>query len=56
MSFGGIDDVAIVIEPMADQRLDQRRRMLAVAVDEQHRATAGMVEAGEQRRLLAEIA
>ena len=41
---------------MADQRLDQRRRVLAVAVHEQHGAEAGMIEAGEQRRLLAEIA
>ena len=30
--------------------------MLAVAVHEQHGAEAGMIEAGEQRRLLAEIA
>ena len=30
--------------------------MLSVAVDEHHGAETGMVEAGEQRRLLAEIA
>ena len=54
--LGGVDDVVAVIEPMADQRVDQRRRMLAVAVHEQHRAEAGVVEAGQQRRLLAEIA
>ena len=56
MRFGGIDDVATVIEPVPDQRLDQSRRMLAVAVDEHHGAEPGMIEAGEQRRLLAEIA
>ena len=56
MRLGGVDDVVAVIEPMADERLDQRRRMLAVAVHEQDRAEAGMIEAGEQRRLLAEIA
>ena len=56
MRLGGVDDVVAVIEPVADQRLDQRRRMLAVAVHEQHGAEAGMVEAGEQRGLLAEIA
>ncbi len=41
---------------MTDQRLDQRRRMLAVAIHEQHGAEAGMIEAGEQCGLLAEIA
>ena len=41
---------------MADQRLDQARRMLAVAIHEQHRAQPCVVEAREQRRLLAEIA
>ena len=30
--------------------------MLAISVHEQHGAEAGMIEAGEQRRLLAEIA
>ena len=54
--LGGIDHVAAVIEPMADQCLDQSRRMLAVAVDEQHGAEPGVIEAGEQRRFLAEIA
>ena len=56
MRLGGIDHVIAAIEPVADQRFDQRRRMLAVAVDEQNRAEPGMIEAGEQRRLLAEIA
>ena len=56
MRLGGIDDVVIVIEPMADQGLDQLRRMLAVAVDEQHGAEAGVVEPGKQRRFLTEIA
>ncbi len=41
---------------MADQPLDQIRRMLAVAVDEQHGAAPRVFEAGKQRRLLAEIA
>jgi hypothetical protein len=44
------------IEPVADQRVDQRRRMLAVAVHEQHRAIARMIESCRERRLLAEIA
>jgi hypothetical protein len=56
MRLGGIDDVAILIEPVGDQCLDQRCRMLTVAVDEQHRAAASMIEPGQQRRLLAEIA
>ncbi len=56
MRLGGIDHVVIVIEPMADQRFDQLRRMLAVAVDEQDGAEPGVVEAGQERRLLAEIA
>ena len=56
MRFGGIDHVVAVIAPVMDQRLDQRRRMLSIAVDEQHRAEPGVIEAGEQRRLLAEIA
>ena len=56
MRFGGIDDVIAVIEPMVDQRLNQRRRVLAIAVHEQHGAAAGVIEAGKQRRLLAEIA
>ena len=42
---------------MLDQCLDQRRRMLAVAVDEQNGAEPGVIETtGEQRGLLAEIA
>ncbi len=56
LRLGGVDHVAIVIEPVADQRFDQIRRMLAVAIDEQHGAAPGMIEAGKQRRLLAEIA
>ena len=56
MRLGGVDDVVAVIEPIADELLDQRRRMLSVAVHEQHGAEAGVIEAGEQRRLLAEIA
>ncbi len=56
MGLGGVDDVVAAIEPMADQGFDQRRRMLAVGIHEQHGAEAGMIEAGEQRGLLAEIA
>ena len=56
MRLGGVDDVVAVIEPVRDQRLDQAGRMLAVAVDEQHGAEPGVIEAGEQGRLLAEIA
>ena len=41
---------------MADECLDQRRRMLAVAVDEHHRAEPGVIEAGKECRFLAEIA
>ena len=41
---------------MADHRPDQRGRMLTVAVDEQDGVEPGVVEAGEQSRLLAEIA
>ncbi len=52
----GVDDVVAAIEPVADQRFDQRRRMLPVAVHEQHRAEARMIEAGGERCLLAEIA
>ena len=54
--LGGIDHVVAVIEPARDQRVDQVGRMLAVAVHEQHGAEPGMVEAGEQGGLLAEIA
>ena len=41
---------------MSDHALDQIRRMLAVAVDEQRGAAPRVIEAGKQRRLLAEIA
>ena len=51
MRLGGIDHVVAAIEPMADQLLDQVRRMLAVAVHEQHGAAPGMVEARHQARL-----
>ncbi len=56
MRLRRVDHVVAVIDPVRDQLFDQRRRMLAVAVHEQHRAAAGMVEAGHQRGLLAEIA
>ena len=56
VGLGGIDHVVAVIEPARDQRVDQAGRMLAVAVHEQHGAEPGMVEAGEQSGLLAEIA
>src|SRR3984957_21153111 len=51
----GEDDIVALIEPMADQRLDQGRRMLAVAVHEQDGAETGMIEAGRERRFLAEV-
>ena len=56
MRLRGIDDVVAVIDPVLDQLLDQVGRMLAVAIHEQHGAAAGMVEAGDERGLLAEIA
>ena len=56
MRLGGVDDVVAVIEPMGHELFDQRRRMLAVTVHEQHGAEARVVEPGEQRRFLAEIA
>src|SRR5262249_39946371 len=56
MRLGGVNDVVAAIEPMPDQRFDQRWRVLAVAVHEQHRTEPGVIEAGKQRRLLAEIA
>ena len=56
MRFGGIDDVVAAIDPVADQLLDQLRRVLAVAVHEQHRAAAGMVQPRHQGCFLAEIA
>ena len=55
MGLGGVDHVIAVIEPMPDQGLDQRRRMLTVTVHEQHGAEPGVIEAGQQRSLLAEI-
>ena len=57
MRLGGVDHVVAVIEPMADTSCSTSvGRMLAVAVHEQHGAEARVVEPGEQRRLLAEIA
>ena len=56
MRLGGIDDVVAAIEPMADQRFDQRGRVLPVAIHEKHSAARGVVEAGRECRLLAEIA
>src|SRR5262249_36083571 len=43
-------------DALAPEPLHQRRRMLPVAVHEQRGAQPGMIEAGEKRRLLAEIA
>ena len=56
MGLGGVDHVIAIDQPMLHQLLDQRRRMLAVAIHEQHRAIAGIIEPGHQRRFLAEIA
>ncbi len=56
IGLGGIDHVVAIIDPVAHKLLDQIRRMLAVAVHEQHRAAAGMVQSGHQRGFLAEIA
>ena len=56
MLLGGEHHVIVVVEPMSDQGFNQSRRMLSVAVDEQHRTQARIVEAREQRRLLAEVA
>ena len=55
-SLGGVDHVVAVIEPVTDQLVDQVGRVLAVAVDEQRGAEPGVIEAGHQRRLLAEVA
>src|SRR5215510_7530419 len=55
MSFGRVDDVIPVIEPARDERIDQVRRMLSIAVHEQHRSRPGVIKAGKQRGLLAEI-
>ena len=54
--LGGIDHVETAFDPVADQLLDQLRRVLAVAVHEQHRAAAGMVQSRHQGCFLAEIA
>ena len=56
MRLRRIDDVVAVIDPVRDQLFDQARRMLAVAVHEQHRAAPGMVQPRHQRGFLAEIA
>ena len=56
MRLRGVDDVVAVLLPVAHQRLDQRRRVLPVAVHEQHGAATRVIEAGGERRLLAEIA
>ena len=56
MSLGGIDHVVAALDPMFDQLLDQVRRMLTVAVHEQHCAAPGMVQSSHQRGFLAEIA
>jgi hypothetical protein len=56
MRLGGVDDVVAAVLPVTDQRLDQRGRMLAVAVHEQHGAAPRVIEAGGERRLLAKIA
>ena len=54
--LGRVDNVVAVIEPARDQRLDHVWRVLAIAVHEQDGAEAGVVEAGEKRGFLAEIA
>ena len=56
MGLGGVDDVVATLDPVAHQLLGKIRRMLAVAVHEQHRTEPGMVEACHQCSLLAEIA
>ena len=56
MGLGGIDHIIAVLDPVADQLLDQIGRMLAVAVHEQHGAAPGMVEPRHQSGFLAEIA
>jgi hypothetical protein len=56
IGLGGIDHVKAAIDPVSDQLLDQSRRMLAVAVHEQHRAAPRMVQPRHQRGFLAEIA
>src|SRR5262249_50245388 len=54
--LGRVDHVVAVVEPIADEPFHQRRRVLSVTIHEQDSAEAGMIEPGEQRRLLAEIA
>jgi hypothetical protein len=56
VSLGGINHVVAVIEPMPDKLLHQGGRMLTVAIHEQDTAPTRVIETGEQRRLLAEIA
>jgi len=56
MRFRGIDDIIAAIDPVTDQLFDQGRRMLAVAVHEQHGAPPCMVQPRHQGRFLAEIA
>ncbi len=56
MRLGGIDHVVAILQPMPHQRVDEIGRVLAIAVDEQHRAEPRMVESGEQGGFLAEIA
>jgi len=56
MRLGGIDHVIAALDPVADEIFDQRRRMLAIAIHEQHGAATRMIETGHQRGLLAEIA
>src|SRR5262249_26377492 len=53
--LGRVDHVIAVVEPMRDELFNECRWMLPVTVHEQHGPQAGMIEAGEQRRLLAEI-
>ena len=56
MGFGRVDDIVAVIDPVADQCFDQGRRVLAVAIHEQHRAASRVVQSGHQGGFLAEIA
>src|SRR5262249_59940427 len=48
--------VIAALEPMRGELFNECRWMLPVTVDEQHGSQAGMIEAGEQRGLFAEIA
>ena len=56
MRLGRVNDVVPVIEPARDQGLDHVRRVLAVAIHEKHGAEPRVIETGEKRGLLAEIA